>query len=395
MKVGLVVEWLDPQRGGAETSTQQFINRLRANGVELKVCTRSLVPSESGLTVETIEPHAMSRAGRTAAFLDAAAEAMASAGCDLVHAFVPCRGADIYQPRGGTMPETIRRTLATRRSGVQRAAKRLAMRMNRRQRLMLSRERSWLSGRQPPVVIAISRYVVRQLQEHYNYPDSHIRYILNGVETVSAGADERAADRKAIRNRYGIGQHDFLLLQVCHNFRLKGVGCLLQALSCLMGPLTRTRGSVDSTPDVSVRALIVGGGRPARWRRQADRLGVADSVRFTGPSETVAAFFSAADALVHPTYYDPCSRVVLEAIAHRLPVLSTRYDGASEIIQDGISGFVLDSPDQLSELADRIRRLAQPDVRRRMSAAAGDLAERITMKRHADEVCALYSSLLR
>ena len=395
MKIGLVIEWLDPRRGGAETSTRQFINRLRANGVELKVCTRSLIPSESGLTVETIEPHAMSRAGRTAAFLDAAAEAMASAGCDLVHAFVPCRGADIYQPRGGTMPETIRRTLATRRSGVQRAAKRLAMRMNRRQRLMLSRERSWLSGRQRPMVIAISRYVVRQLQEHYNYPDSHIRYILNGVETVSAGADERAADRKAIRNRYGIGEHDFLLLQVCHNFRLKGVGCLLKALSCLMGPLARTRGSVDSTPDVSVRALIVGGGRPARWRRQADRLGVADSVRFTGPSETVAAFFSAADALVHPTYYDPCSRVVLEAIAHRLPVLSTRYDGASEIIQDGISGFVLDSPDQLSELADRIRRLAQPDVRRRMSAAAGDLAERITMKRHADEVCALYSSLRR
>ena len=39
------------------------------------------------------------------------------------------------------------------------------------------------------------------------------------------------------------------------------------------------------------------------------------------------AYF-AADFLVHPTFYDPCSLVALEALACGLPVITTRYNGA-------------------------------------------------------------------
>ena len=44
------------------------------------------------------------------------------------------------------------------------------------------------------------------------------------------------------------------------------------------------------------------------------------------------AYF-AADFLVHPTFYDPCSLVVLEALACGLPVITTRANGASELLR--------------------------------------------------------------
>lgn len=384
MRIGLVVEWLDPARGGAETSTRQFIDQLLAGGVQLEVFTRSGLPGQPGMTVHTLNPGGASRAGRTGKFLDAAARESAMAGCDLVHAFVPCLGADIYQPRGGTVPETIQRTLASRPAGLRRAAKKLTMGLNRRQRLVLRRERAWLTGAERPMVIAISKYVAGQLKTHYSYPDGHIRHVFNGVAAVQAGAAERSADREAIRRRYGIAEDTTLVLQVCHNFRLKGVGRLLEAMALLPELATE-----------SIHALVVGRGASARWRKRATRLGVADRVTFTGPSDRVDAFYHASDVLVHPTYYDPCSRVTLEALVHGLPVVATQFDGASEVIDDGICGFVLHSPDDVKGLADRIVRLACPDLRRSMGEAAGSIGERISMKRHVNEVCAVYSSMLR
>ena len=46
-----------------------------------------------------------------------------------------------------------------------------------------------------------------------------------------------------------------------------------------------------------------------------------------------------------PTYYDPCSLVVFEALACGLPVITTACNGAGELITDGREGFVIPAPD--------------------------------------------------
>ncbi|MEE9294920.1 MAG: glycosyltransferase family 4 protein [Phycisphaerae bacterium] len=383
MKIGLVVEWLDPSRGGAERSTGEFVSQLLSRGVSLEVFTRSGVPSKPGMNVHTIETTAWTRAGATAQFIRAAENAIGEAGCDLIHALTPCQGAQVYQPRGGTVAETIRRTLSTRRSAAARALKRAGMAFNARQRLVLAKERAWLTGDRRPIVIAISQYVAQQLRHHYSYPDSYIRHILNGVEVTESTPAERARDRDEIRKMYGIGDDELLLLAVCHNFRLKGVGCLIEALSAVV----RSGG-------VTARALVVGRGHRRRWGRLARRFGVGDVIGFCGAAERVDAFFHAADVLVHPTYYDPCSRVVLEAVSRGLPAISTRFDGACEAIEDGVSGFVLPSPEASDALASRIRILADDGVRRRMSAAAKRKAGLVSMQRHTEEVCGVYEGLL-
>ena len=72
----------------------------------------------------------------------------------------------------------------------------------------------------------------------------------------------------------------------------------------------------------------------------------------------------------------------LEAMANSIPVIANRPLGATELIEDGVSGFVLDSPDPVraSELANRI--LADPSLWQSMSLAAGRSARGVTWEAH-------------
>jgi UDP-glucose:(heptosyl)LPS alpha-1,3-glucosyltransferase len=140
---------------------------------------------------------------------------------------------------------------------------------------------------------------------------------------------------------------------------------------------------------------VVGRDNPAPFARLAAKLKVTDRLLFTGPTPRVQAFFHAADVLVHDTYYDPCSRVVLEAMASSLPVITTRHNGASERIQDGREGYVIDSADDIEALADRIERLAAPEHRQACARNAPRAVEEYTMRAHARRVSELYVELLR
>ena len=383
MKIALIAEWLDSDRGGAETSASQFIDELVARDVAVEVFTRSQPSSKPGAKVHTYVSRSPTRAGRTRAYLRAAEGWAQQAGCHLVHALVPCAGADVYQPRGGLIPETIARTLASRPPGLPRHWKRLDLLLNRRQRLLLDKERSWLTGPHKPTVIAISEYVVRQLRRHYDYPDSHIRHILNGVSVETVDPDTQGAIRDRLRRQYGLGGQDVLALQICHNFRLKGVPAAI-------GAVARAR----EARQVPITLLIVGRGGQRPFARLARRLNVDDHVRFAGAVERVGDLFYAADMLVHPTFYDPCSRVVLEGLGLGLPVISTRFDGASGVIEEGVSGFVASAPDAVEELAGFVVTLANRAVAQQAFSRSTSMGRQVSMSRHAKEVWALYQHLV-
>jgi len=383
VRIALVMERIEPWRGGAETSAHQFIQHLLGLGMELEIVTRSRLPSAPGMRVHTLRCNSTTRTGRSAAFARQADLLLDRLEVDLVHAISPCVRADVYEPRGGTVVETMARNLALRRSNAARSLKRLANRFNYRQRLMLDLERRVL-GREPrPVVIALSDYVVRQLREHFDYPQSQIRKIFNGVDPDTAGDTQRQQDRRNIRELYGVAADDLLVMLVAHNFKLKGVARWIEAAALLAGDA-----------GVRLQSLVVGKDSPIRWQRAAASAGVGDRIQFTGPTKRIAAFYHAADVLVHPTYYDPCSRVVLESMAAGLPCVSTRFDGAAEAIEDGKSGYVLDSPEDVAGLAERVRLLADPDRRAEMGRRAAQVSEGVTMRRHADGVAALYAELV-
>ena len=382
MKVALVAEWLDAWRGGAETSTIQFMRHLMAAGAEVHVFTRSRPSPTPGLEVYTLSGAAMSRTRRSATFAHRVGRLLQPGRFDVVHAISPCPVADIYQPRGGTLRETIERNIALRGAASARFFKRHANRFNLKQRYLLTLERKLLGGADGPIVIAISDYVLRQLKEHYALPDERIRLIYNGVDGDDASEGQRRENRATIRREFAIRDDQCLVITIAHNFRLKGVNRWMEAMALLL-----RRGVRD------VRALVIGKGESPAWHRLAGRLGIADYLTFTGPSERVSAFRHAADVLVHPTYYDPCSRVVLEGMVSGLPCVTTRWDGASEMIEDGANGFVLADPDDVDELAQAVDRLRDVNLRHAVGEAARSMRSRVDMAEHTRRVLSLYESL--
>ena len=143
-----------------------------------------------------------------------------------------------------------------------------------------------------------------------------------------------------------------------------------------------------------MRLLVVGGKRLGGWRRTAARLGLADAVRFVGPVDDVLPYYAAADVYVHPTIYDTCSLVVLEAAACGLPVVTTRCNGAAELFHDGDDIHLIAEPGDDAALAARIATLLDPAARRATGAAARQTAMRHTFEENVDEIIALYKEVV-
>lgn len=382
MRVALVIERMEPWRGGAETSTAQFARRAADLGCEVTLFTTTRGEAPPGASLHPIPAGSSVRARRTALFVRRAAEEVRRGRYDVVHAVTPCPIADLYEPRGGAVPETLRRNLALRRSALGRTVRRISERLNLKYRVLLRLERRLVHRDPPPVVIALSRYVAEQFWRYYGLKEPHVRTIFNGVEPDTADPAERDADSSLIRRQYGLAPHESLVLCIAHNFRLKGVRPLVEAVA-LVPPERRRR----------IRVIIVGRDNPIPFVRLARRLAVEDRIVFAGSSDRIGAFYHAADMLVHPTYYDPCSRVVLEALTAGVPVITTRYNGAAEAMTDGREGFILDSPDDVAGLADRMARLLENAVRARCAVAARRAGARVGMDRHAQKVVAVYREI--
>jgi len=383
VRVALIVEKLERWRGGAETSVSEFVEHLAAAGVS--VCC--LTCGGERFVGENIEVRPVCRDigprwWRYRRFLNAAAEFCRSGDFDIVHAIVPCVSADIYQPRGGTVPETLLRNLAACGPAA-RWVKRLSQKINLKQRVMLAVERRLLNRPEPPVVAAVSSYVVRQVKQHYGLDERYVKVVFNGVNPDPTDESRRMQDRQALRRQWAVGPETVLFVTVAHNFRLKGVGRFIEAAARM-----RTRAKADAA------FVVVGRGDPRPFRRLARKLAVAHCVKFPGAVQDVWAVYHAADVCVLNSYYDPCSRVVLEAMTAGLPCITTRYNGASDVIVDGVNGFVIDSPDDVEALADRMSLLLQRSRREQMGQEAARLRRTVSMKRHAAEMIELYKEVL-
>jgi UDP-glucose:(heptosyl)LPS alpha-1,3-glucosyltransferase len=309
-----------------------------------------------------------------------AAEYVRSHRFDIVHCITPCLAADVYQPRGGTIPETLERNAAIRTSTARRTFKRLGQRLNLKNQMLARLERQLLTRVPAPWVVAISDYVREQVERHYQFDPARIVKVFNGVDPDESDESLRVADRTQIRRHYGIAYDELVVLCVAHNFKLKGVSKLIEALA---------------RPGAQAyRAVIVGRDNPSPYVQLAEQLGVDNRIIFTGPTQRTAAFFHAADVLAHPTYYDPCSRVVLEALAAGLPAVTTRFNGAAERITDGLNGYVIDAPENVDELADRLGRLADPEHRRGCGQEAPLAVSGCSMEDHARRVMGLYERIV-
>jgi UDP-glucose:(heptosyl)LPS alpha-1,3-glucosyltransferase len=143
-----------------------------------------------------------------------------------------------------------------------------------------------------------------------------------------------------------------------------------------------------------VKLTVVGRDDPKKFRRLAERLGVLDRIDFVGPQADVRPFYHRADFLILPTRHDPCSLVVLEALACGLPVISTRFNGACEIMENGVHGWVLDSADDPRELAHAMNQLSDPAILKMITSNCASLRPALSYDNHLQSLMAIYEAIL-
>ena len=117
--------------------------------------------------------------------------------------------------------------------------------------------------------------------------------------------------------------------------------------------------------------LRVAGNDPiGPWRREAERLGIADRVEFKGAAPDLAPLLRDADALLLPTRYDAFANVCLEAAASGIPVVTTASNGSAELLRE--AGIVVDDPDDAGALAAALDALGDPTRRQAIGARGRD-----------------------
>ena len=228
-------------------------------------------------------------------------------------------------------------------------------------------------------VSANSRRTQADLVQFYGADPAKMQVIYNGVDTERF-SPANARFRSEIRQRYQIPE-DALVVLFVGEYRRKGLATIIDALGQLQ--------------DKRLHLLAVGRGDLAYYRTLAALAGIAGRAAFAGPAQSIEQFFGAADLFVFPTYYEPFGMVITEAMASGLPVITSRSAGAAELITDGESGLLLDSPSDPAELSRKIAALVSDSAAlKNMGQRARPAASGYTWDNVAEDTLDLYARSL-
>jgi UDP-glucose:(heptosyl)LPS alpha-1,3-glucosyltransferase len=219
--------------------------------------------------------------------------------------------------------------------------------------------------------------VKEDLVRYHSLHSERVEVIYHGVDLERFHPSCQERFRAAVREKLGIMQGSVLLF-VAHNFRLKGLGTLLGVLGRLRDPEPRWN------------LVVVGRGKSRPFERLAAAMDIQDRVLFVGAQDAPEAFYGASDLLVHPTFYDPFGLVCLEAMACGVPVITTRFAGAHELIETGEEGWVVDDPEDDLALEDALRSLMTRVDLQVMGQKARRKAEHFSWDEHVGRLLAVY-----
>lgn len=189
-----------------------------------------------------------------------------------------------------------------------------------------------------PLIVTNSRMVKDDILKYYRINPDKISVIYNGVDLIKFSVENRHHGIK-LREKFNISKKKKIILFVGSGFKRKGLDILIQALQYLKSDYL---------------LFIVGKGDFSPYLNMAKNLKVEDKILFLGVSREIEKIYSAADVFVLPTLYDPFSNATLEAMASGLCVITTKNNGAAEIIEDGKEGFILENLFDKIEIAEKI-----------------------------------------
>lgn len=184
-------------------------------------------------------------------------------------------------------------------------------------------------------ILLLSKYQQKIFITHYQTSEERLHIVPPSVDAHHHFSSRVSLLRKHVRKTLHIKRNQLMLLMVGSGFKTKGVDRAIKALASLPEELRRR-----------TLLTVIGKGRPKTYLKLAEQLDIKDQVKFLGVQEDVYPYYVAADLLIHPAYREAAGKVLLEALACYLPILTTQICGFASYVEAAEAGIVLPLPYQ-------------------------------------------------
>jgi D-inositol-3-phosphate glycosyltransferase len=241
-------------------------------------------------------------------------------------------------------------------------------------------------------VLATCSVEAEQIAALYGADPSRIAVVPPGVDHACFGPGFRPQARRAL----GLLADGTVLLVVARIQPLKGVDVAVRALAALCA-------DGDTAPGAPYRLVVVGGPSGPHGDEElkrlwhlADHLSVAGRVTFVAPRphDLLSSYYRAADVCLVPSRSESFGLVALEAAACGTPVVASAVGGLTTLVDDGRTGFLVESSDP-EAFARRVGRIVDdPLFAERLGTAAVLRARRYTWRDAAASLSAIHDRLL-
>lgn len=232
-------------------------------------------------------------------------------------------------------------------------------------------------------LITVSSDVERYIMSNVRAFQKAYRTIYNGVDMARFATADVMKDF-SFKESLGLAKDDFIFVCVGRLAEIKNHESLIKAFSsCQFGK--------------NVKLLIVGDGP---LRQSIEKLivtcDVSESVKMLGLRNDIPELLGISDCFVLSSLSEGLSCSIIESMAAGLPSIVTNVGGNPELVQEGVTGYLVD-PNNPSALCEQMKKMyVQDRERKKMAAAARAVAyDRFSMDTMLKEYVAVYEQVFR
>lgn len=218
------------------------------------------------------------------------------------------------------------------RTGAEGILKRISFFINPLHRTILNLEKRNFENKNLKILFTNSQMVKQEILKNYTVTEEKIQVVHNGVEWKNMQTDfdqwENQREKELSKRSLNRDHHQFLFIG--HGYQRKGLEQALKGLALI------------DKHNHPFELSVVGKDKNIKiFKQLAEQLGLEKQVHFFGEQKNIIPFYQIADSLLLPTKYDPFANVTVEALAMGLFVVTSKFNGGHEILNDS-SGAIIE-----------------------------------------------------